>query len=174
MEARIRIVEYDPEWPDRYETERRQIASALGPLALAIEHVGSTAVPGLPAKPVIDLMVAVANLDAVAACIPPLATLGYEYSPEYESTVPERRFFQKGPVEARSYHLHVVELDSWFWKRLLLFRDYLRAHPDVAHEYVRLKRLLADLHGTDRRAYSDAKTTFVREVEGRARTESGE
>jgi GrpB-like predicted nucleotidyltransferase (UPF0157 family) len=136
---------------------------------VGMEHVGSTAVPGLGAKPIIDIMVAVSRLADAQACIEPLQSLGYEYVPEYEDELPERRYFRKGPLEKQTHHLHMVELTSEFWERHLLFRDYLRTHPQEAQQYHKLKKELAAKFGSDTVAYTDAKTPFIRSVEAKAR-----
>jgi GrpB-like predicted nucleotidyltransferase (UPF0157 family) len=168
MSEPVIIVDYDPAWLERYEAERARILSAIAPWVAAIEHIGSTSVPGLGAKPIIDIMVAVRSLDDAMQCVEPLGVLGYQYHPEFEDTLPERRYFNRGPRDDR-YHLHMVELTSGFWERHLLFRDYLRAHPEAAQEYERLKRDLAARHRDDRGAYTDAKAAFVRSIEEKAR-----
>ena len=171
MTARIIIAEYDPRWPVIYENEARAIRDALDDRLAAIEHVGSTAVPGLAAKPVIDIMPGVARASDLDRCVSPLVGLGYEYVPRYEASLPRRRYFRKRPPGSSSaFHVHVVERGSEFWDRHLLFRDYLRAHPDVAREYERLKRELAPQF-TDSNAYAEAKTDFIRSVENRARAD---
>ncbi len=169
MIAPVVIVDYDPQWPILYEEEKGRILEAIGRVIVAIEHVGSTAVPGLGAKPIIDIMVGVGHLADAERCIEPLQAIGYGYVPEHEVSMPQRRYFQKGPPDAHR-HLHMVELASEFWQRHLLFRDFLRDHPQVAQEYDRLKRELAARYGSDRAGYTEAKTSFIRSVEARART----
>jgi len=164
------IVDYDPRWPQRYDAERGQILTAIGPWTAAIEHIGSTSVPGLGAKPIIDIMVAIRSLDDAAHCIEPLRALGYRYHPEFEDTLPERRYFNRGPRDDH-YHLHMVEPTSGFWERHLLFRDYLRTHRETAQEYERLKRALAAQYRDDRSGYTDAKTEFITTIEQKARAE---
>jgi len=132
---------------------------------VAVEHVGSTAVPGLAAKPVIDIVVGVRRLKDAAACAAPLAAIGYECVPEYEAEIPDRRYFRKGPFGGRTHHLHMVEFGGAFWRRHLAFRDWLRTHPEDAARYGALKRELAATHEADREAYTEAKNAFVREVE---------
>lgn len=165
----IVIVDYDPRWPAQYEAEAGRLRKALGPQLVALEHCGSTAVPGLAAKPVIDLIGALRDLGKTAACIEPLRRLGYTYVPEYEAEMPERRYFRKGPQSARTHHLHLYAPEEFRRRPQLLFRDYLRAHPDVAAEYARLKRDLALRFGGDRVGYTDAKTAFIRSVVDQAR-----
>ena len=94
------VADYDPRWPRMFEEERRRIVGAIGPLAVAVEHVGSTSVPRLAAKPVIDILVGVRRLGDATSCVVPLAAIGYEYVPEYEREIPDRRYFRKGPVGA--------------------------------------------------------------------------
>ncbi len=167
MGSPVIIVDYDPQWPILYEEEESRIRSVIGHLVVVIEHVGSTAVPGLGAKPILDIMVAVRQLADVEKCIEPLGSIGYV--PEDESSIPERRLFYKGPPGARAYHLHMVELTSDFWERHLLFRDALRTNPGVAQEYYQLKKDLAAKYGSNRGAYTDDKTSFIEAVVDQAR-----
>lgn len=158
------IAEYDPRWPVMYEEEKARILDAIGHRLVAIEHMGSTSVPGLAAKPIIDIMAAIDSLANDQECVIPLLGLGYEYVPEHEDIIPERRYFRKGPQGARTHHLHMVELGSEFWERQLLFRDYLRAHPDEASRYCQLKRELAAQYRNDRASYTDAKGPYITSV----------
>ena len=114
-------------------------------------------------------MPGIRSLKDAPACVAPLASIGYEYVPEYEDELPERRYFRKGPPEGRTHHLHMVEASSRFWRRQLVFRDYLREHPVTAAEYEALKRQLALEHGSDRVAYTEGKTSFITAVVERAR-----
>jgi GrpB-like predicted nucleotidyltransferase (UPF0157 family) len=164
----VRIADYDSRWSSMFEEARAEILAACGPSLVAVEHIGSTSVRGLGAKPIIDIMAAVGRLDDARQLIEPLAALGYEYVPEHEASLPDRRFFRRGLRGAGTHHLHVVELGSREWRQHLLFRDYLRAHPDTAAGYERLKRELAATHATDRGAYTAAKTPFIESVVERA------
>jgi len=168
MAQPVIIVDYDAGWPRRYEEERARILGAIGRWLVAIEHIGSTAVPGLGAKPIIDIMPAIGSLADAPQCVEPLRVIGYEYVPEFESVLPERRYFRKGSPEDH-YHLHMVEQTSGFWERHLLFRDTLRARPETAREYERLKRELAARFGSDREGYTDAKTEFIESAIAKAR-----
>lgn len=168
MGATVVLTEYDPRWPARFEYEKSRILHALGERAVAIEHIGSTAVPGLGAKPIIDIMVAVRSLkDDLPACIEPLRRLGYEYvsRPDFADSV----FFCHGVWGPSTRHLHLTEYGSAFWHEKLLFRDFLRLHTETATEYYTLKRSLAAEHSTNRTAYTDAKTSYIRAVVNRAR-----
>lgn len=169
MSRRVIIVDYDPEWPELFEREKALILGAIGQFIVSVEHVGSTAVPGLAAKPIIDILIGIQRLADAAPCITPLEDIGYEYVPAYETDLPMRRYFRKG--SPRTHHIHMVEINSDFWVRHRLFRDYLRLYPEAAQAYADLKRRLADLHGENREAYTEAKTDFVRGIEARAREE---
>lgn len=151
------IVDYDPGWPVRFEEERRLIAQALSGLAVAIEHVGSTSVPGLAAKPVIDIMVAIRAFEDGERCVAPLEALRYEY--RGDGGIPGRHYFRKG--EPRSHHMHMVVYGGEFWERHIAFRDLLRADRALADAYAALKRELAAQHGAGRIAYTEAKTPFI-------------
>lgn len=164
------VVDYDPRWPALFESERALLADALAVLhpAPRIEHVGSTAVPGLAAKPVVDIMIGVAHLDDLDRLVEPLRRLGYEYVPELEVSMPNRRYFRRNNARGeRVIQVHAVVVESPFWHRHLRFRDHLRTHPEDAAAYARLKRELADTHATTH-AYTFAKSAFIREVETRA------
>ncbi len=162
----VRIVPYDPTWPSRFDDERRLIETALGDwISGGVHHVGSTAVPGLAAKPTIDIMIGVASLDASRPCIALLAPLDYLYWP-YRPEV--MHWFCKPSLARRTYHLHVMEHGGSEWRARLAFRDFLRGHPETAAEYEGLKRALAARYEHDREAYTDAKGEFVRSVVARA------
>ena len=166
----VYVVPYDPGWPSLFALERLRVEDVLGSRVQAIEHVGSTAVPGLDAKPVIDLMVGVRDIRRADHCIRPLEGLGYSYWAENPN--PERMLFVKfANVDrtSRTHNLHVVEMGGELWNDRLVFRDYLRAHPETTREYSRLKHDLADRFRDDREAYIGAKTGFVSAVVERAR-----
>ena len=168
--ARIIIADYDPAWPGMFAAARDELVRAIGAWVTGVEHIGSTAVPGLAAKPVIDILVGVRTLaEADAHCIAPVVALGYEYIAKYEAEMPYRRYFKWPAGDGRlEHHIHLVEQGSEFWERHLLFRDYLRAHPDSVRAYERLKRKLAPRFD-DVNDYADAKTEFIRRAEARAR-----
>jgi GrpB-like predicted nucleotidyltransferase (UPF0157 family) len=167
----IEVVDYDRTWPLAYAEERDRIAAAIGDATLAIEHVGGTAVPGLPAKPVIDLMVGVEDIERAGPAVAGLINLGYEYVPELESQLPDRRYFRRGSPE--THHVHMVPVSSDFWEEHVLFRDYLRSHPQAAEEYGKLKRGLAGRFRLDRDAYRSGKLPFIDTVVAAARREAG-
>ncbi len=130
-----------------------------------IEHIGSTAIPGLDAKPVVDVMAGLSSMADADPCVEPLVGLGYSYWAE--GAEPHHRLFVRfaNPERtARTHNLHLVEAGSWYWEERLLFRDYLREHPETVLAYASLKRDLAGHHRNDREAYTAAKAGFVSEV----------
>ena len=155
----IVVVDYDPAWPALFATLRAPVAAALGDVAVAIEHIGSTAIPGLAAKPVIDLAAAIQAESDLPAAIGRLAPLGYTH--QGDKGVSGRAAFAWPPRTPR-HHLYLCALDSAEYRRQLLFRDYVRAHPEVAAAYGALKRQLAERYRTQRDAYTKAKGPFVR------------
>lgn len=138
---------------------------------LAIEHVGSTSVPGLAAKPILDLAAGVPNLADAEALFPALQTLGYAHKADPE--IPERLYLVKGPPERRTHHLSLAEPTSRFWRGHLRFRDLLRADAALATAYARLKLALARRHPDDRPAYQDGKQAFIDAALGRADGDAG-
>jgi GrpB-like predicted nucleotidyltransferase (UPF0157 family) len=161
----IVIAEYNAAWPVMFERERKVVGHALGKLVVEIEHIGSTAIPGLPAKPIIDLLVGIRSLEEARSCaVKPLVRLGYVYIPEYEPWLPDELFFRKGVPGPWTHHVHVMEPGNPRWEDHLRFRDYLRVHPATAAAYADLKKTLARRFGQDIGAYRDAKDDFVRDV----------
>jgi GrpB-like predicted nucleotidyltransferase (UPF0157 family) len=156
----IEIADYDAAWPRKFKEEKRRVLAAIGRYVSAVEHVGSTAVPGLAAKPIIDILVGLRSLADATNCINPLTGLGYEYVPEFEADLPERRYFRRVVPRPRTHLIHMVETTSEFWRRQLLFRDYLRAHPNDARAYETLKRDLASRFDLGR-DYAAAKSVFI-------------
>lgn len=151
------VVDYDPAWPARFAHERDLMQRALGDLALAIEHIGSTAVPGLASKPIIDIMVGVPRLAGGERCIEPLDAVGYEY--RGDGGIPDHHCFRKG--DPRAFHLHMVEFGNAFWQEHIAFRDTLRSSPELAREYGDLKKHLAVEYRTRRLDYTKAKAPFI-------------
>ena len=166
MTTHIDIRPYCPTWPQRFQTERQQILAALGPLtdACLIEHIGSTAVPGLAAKPIIDIMLGLPALNDIEPYLPTLKSAGFHLQPQMAAALPDRHYLTKPAAHPREVHLHAVELDSGFWRDKLAFRDALRADGHLAEQYADLKRQLAQNHGADRAAYTDAKSAFIAAV----------
>ena len=155
----IWLVPADPSWPGRFESERELLAGAIGEwVEGGIHHVGSTAVPGLEAKPIIDILVGVRNLETARACFEPLAELDFLYAPYLSD---EMHWFCKPDPAQRTHHLHLVPVNSSRFRDELTFRDRLRADPQVAADYAGLKRELAARYPDDREAYTAGKSTFI-------------
>jgi|SRR5437016_9341069 len=166
QEAPVHVVPYDASWPTLFERERAILEPALAPwLGGPIEHVGSTAVPGLAAKPVIDIMAGVKDLAESRDAFPVVSDLGYVYFP-YRSEA--MHWFCKPSPSFRTHHLHLVPFCSRLWIERLAFRDYLRRNPATAREYAELKQGWAKQHEFDREAYTQAKEPFIRQVVERA------
>lgn len=162
LDEPIRLVSYDPSWPDRFAEERDALEGVLGGWAVGgIHHVGSTAVPGLDAKPIIDILVGVESLEASRACFGPLAGLGYLYAP-YRAD--EMHWFCKPHPSRRTHHLHLVPSESSRFRDELAFRDELRSDSQLVSEYSELKHSLAVQFANDREAYTDAKAEFITRV----------
>jgi GrpB-like predicted nucleotidyltransferase (UPF0157 family) len=166
-DERVSLHDYDPAWPAMFQLEADRLAEALAPwITGGVHHVGSTAVPGLSAKPIIDIMIGVADLESARPCLPRAAELGYCYAP-HRATV--MHWFCKPDPAHRTHHLQLVPTGSARYLDVLAFRDHLRAHPGAAAEYARLKRELARRHATDRDAYTDGKSAMVAEITAAAR-----
>jgi GrpB-like predicted nucleotidyltransferase (UPF0157 family) len=162
VRGQVRLVPYDPAWPAAYEREAARLQRKLGDRVLAIAHIGSTAVPGLIAKPLLDIMVAIPALADVAELEPQLVALGYVFHPR--DTIPDRHFFIAGDGDLRRVNLSLVEPDSAYWRNHLAFRDALRTQPETAANYARLKKELAAIFQDNRLAYTEAKGAFVARV----------
>lgn len=156
----IQIAPYDPAWSVSFEQERDALAIAIGPwITGGIHHVGSTSVPGLDAKPIVDILVGVGNLKESRQCFEPVARLDYLYAPYLAD---EMHWFCKPDPRRRTHHLHLVPTGSQRYQDELAFRDRLRAEPEIAAEYATLKSRLADEFRNDRTAYTEAKAEFIR------------
>lgn len=158
----VNLSEYNPDWEKQFEYERNRIVGVLGDKVVAIEHIGSTSIMGLEAKPIIDIIVGVQDLDEVSNFVFLLCEIGYEYihKPEFK----DRRFFRKGRWRQGTSHLHICQFNSSEWIEKLLFRDYLRLHPHVAKEYSSLKKELADKYKFDRPTYTKRKEPFIKTI----------
>ena len=154
---------YSPLWPAVFYIERQELTRLLGE-AVVVEHIGSTAVPGLGAKPIIDMMAGTPDLAIVERRLPELAAAGWRYVPEFEKAFPERRYFTKYDGAPGKFHLHAVAFGGPFWKRHLAFRDALRGNEALAQQYWRIKQRCAARFPHDRAAYNEAKGEFIRSV----------
>jgi GrpB-like predicted nucleotidyltransferase (UPF0157 family) len=166
----VRVVAYHDAWPALYDSEVARVAPALAAagVALRFEHTGSTAVPGLAAKPIIDILAGLLDEGARATAIKALEASGYQHRGEQE--IPGRDFFRRG--EPRQYHVHLTLVGSAFWDDHRTFRDWLLTHPAAAAEYGALKQALAARYPTDRESYIEGKTAFVESVLRSARGEA--
>jgi GrpB-like predicted nucleotidyltransferase (UPF0157 family) len=158
MAEPIEIVTYDAVWPGLFRREAARLREVLGSVALRIDHIGSTAVPGLAAKPVIDIQIAVASFEPLDAFRAPLEALGYLFRADNDDRM--KRYFREPPATRRT-HLHVRRHGSWSEQFALLFRDYLRTHAEAAARYAALKRELAAACRDDRQGYTAAKEPFI-------------
>jgi len=158
----IRLHAYDPTWPEAFAAESRRLASLLPGVFMEIEHIGSTAVPGMLAKPVIDLMAGVESMARARSIAQHVCHSGYTTSTEFNDTLVDRQWFMRWAQGHRTHHLHVVVHGGGIWREHVSFRDKLRSSPALAARYAALKSQLATTHTADREAYTDAKTEFIR------------
>ena len=166
MPQHITVVNYDPEWPSKYVRERDYITEILKDNCIAVYHIGSTSVPGLAAKPIIDIMAVVRSLEEVDTVAGKFAEIGYEYLGEFG--IKGRRYLRKGGDE-RTHQIHIFQADDWNnIGRHLAFRDYMRTHEKERNEYAKIKKDLAQEFPYDIDGYCDGKENFVREAEKRA------
>ena len=156
----LKLVPYAAQRKRFFEAEKALLHAAIGDYVLAIEHVGSTSIPGMIAKPILDIGIAVRDYEQARICVQPIRGLGYEY--RGEQGMPRRHYFVKG--DPRTHHLHVLEATSLDWENMILFRDYLTQHSEAASQYAELKLELARRFPSDREAYQDGKAPFVERV----------
>jgi len=161
----VEIIPYTDEWPRRFRLLAGGMRAALGATARRIDHIGSTSVPGLSAKPIVDMQISVADFEPLDAFRLPLESLGYVFRADNPELT--KRYFREGPGQPRT-HIHVRRRGSWAEQFALLFRDYLRSHPDEADKYAAVKRALAEQHATDQTAYTDAKDPYLWQLMYRA------
>jgi len=158
----VKLVAHEKKWKTLYEREEKLLRLAVGEFLISIEHIGSTAIPQIVAKPIIDVIVGVENLTDVEKYLLPLKKIGYEY--RGEQGIVGRPFFRKGPEAVSTHHLSVVRFGGEIWRKHLLFRDYLRRHTEAARRYDELKKELAVKFKNNREAYTNGKTEFVADV----------
>jgi GrpB-like predicted nucleotidyltransferase (UPF0157 family) len=164
----VRLVSHDPGWAALYAEESELLISTFGDVILAIEHVGSTAIPGIPAKPIIDIDIGVESLDVAQAMKDRFSRIGYEHRPYVPGKsfgdMAEQELYVRGSEESRTHYVHVTVYGSDYWNRALLFRDYLRQNACRAQEYAALKTRLAQENPEDRSAYTRGKGDFISET----------
>jgi GrpB-like predicted nucleotidyltransferase (UPF0157 family) len=172
MKSPIVIVPYDPAWPDIFDDEMERITGVVGHIIRRIAHVGSTAVPGLAANAIVDIAAGVADAESAKLCLKPLARIGYaDVAPPPDGDAARYYYLGRHPKAGPVFHLHLMEFPSRCWDKRLLFRNYLRTHPDAAREYERLKRELAARFRDDGPRYREAKAGFIEKALRRARRE---
>ena len=167
MPREVVVVPHSPDWSSHFEMEVERIATVLDGEVVAFHHFGSTAVPGISAKPIIDILVEVRDIDKIDSYSAKMIRLGYE--PRGEFGIPGRRYFPKGG-EHRTHHVHIYEQGHFEVKRLLRFRDYLIAHPEETQIYSHLKEKLARQFPEDIDSYVEGKDSFIKELDKRAKT----
>ena len=170
---KVLLAPYSLSWPHDFEIESVALQRYIS-IPIKIEHIGSTSVVGLCAKPIVDILIGVAYESQLDMPIPEIQDLGYQYLPQYEDQMPFRRYFFKEISGIRTHQIHMVAYKSTFWVRHLQFRDYLRHHPTIRDEYAILKRQLAGRDWASTNDYADAKTDFIRRIEALAQTRSVE
>jgi GrpB-like predicted nucleotidyltransferase (UPF0157 family) len=160
----IRLVPYDPSWPQLFQQEKARLEALCPQAFFSIQHIGSTAVPTLSAKPVIDLMAGVASMEQADALLPILCANTYTTSAEFNATLVDSRWLMRHAEGRRSHHLHLMIFEGSKWRDTLTFRDALRASPELRARYEALKLKLKEEAGSDREAYTAMKTDFVKET----------
>ena len=159
---KVHLAEYCSDWPIEFEKEKKILKMILGDFALAIEHVGSTSIPGLSAKPILDIAVAVKDIETLRALIPVLASAGYDVLDSIEDH--GEVLARKGKPECRTHYIHVEVIGSEYWNNHILFRDYLLKHPAYVKKYEELKRNLEKEFQDDRKKYTATKKEFIQQV----------
>lgn len=160
----VHLAAYSDTWPDLFAAERDRLTDMFPARLLAVEHFGSTAIPGMPAKPIVDILAGVESMEVADSLLEAILACGYTTSREFNATLPDRRWFMRSAAGRRTHHLHVVVLGGKEWTERLRFRDILRSDEGLAQQYAKLKSALASRHRSDREAYTDAKSEFVRSV----------
>jgi GrpB-like predicted nucleotidyltransferase (UPF0157 family) len=167
--GKVKIVPYTELWKKAYQDEEKLLWRVIGEFVIDIQHIGSTSIPGLASKPIIDIAAFVKSLNIGEECIKPLEKIGYEYHDD--AGIPGRHFFVKGSKDNRTHFLHIEEINGELWKNHLLFRDYLRKHREAAIEYEDLKIELAKKYGNDRDTYTIEKDWFIKTILAKAEKE---
>lgn len=160
---KVQIVPHDPFWQEEFKKEKALLENKLGNRALAIEHVGSTAVPGLSAKPVLDMLLGIENVNDYESFIHPLQELGYKFAKDSRD-IRENVLFVKGEGEDRTHHLKLLNPNSKHWHELTKFRDYLITHQDIAKSYEEHKQALAKQFANDRESYTAGKNEMIQKI----------
>jgi GrpB-like predicted nucleotidyltransferase (UPF0157 family) len=158
----VELKPHNPKWRELYEEEEVLVSKAVSAFLIEIQHIGSTAIPGIMAKPIIDIALAIDSLENVEKIIKPLEEIGYTY--RGEAGIPHRHLFVKGSEDFRTHHMHVMHRSHYEWKKHIVFRDYLRKHPKEAKEYSNLKLKLEKEFKEDRESYTESKSEFIESI----------
>ena len=165
----VKLVPYENEWAIEFEKEKDRLKNVLGDYALDIQHVGSTSIPGIVCKPILDIAVAVKNLEVLEELIPILTNAGYDVKNSIEDK--EEILARKGSPECRTHYIHIEVLNGEFWKHHILFRDYMLKHPEAVAMYEKIKKDSFSLYKDDRKKYTESKHNFIREILEKAEKE---
>ncbi len=157
----VKVVPYQKKWATEFEREKARILKVCGDKVVAVEHIGSTSVPGLAAKPIIDIAIGIKRLKDAKKLLPALRKLNYHFYKEFQR---QRLFVAKGPDEKRTHYLHVMRYNGAKWKTDQLFKNYLRTHPKAVEQYSKLKQKLSKVHPDDRQSYADDKNNFIKSI----------
>ncbi|UZE93535.1 MAG: GrpB family protein [Candidatus Nealsonbacteria bacterium] len=160
--GKVKLSTYKPEWKKLYKKEEKLLLSTIGKYVLDIQHVGATSIPGVKAKPIIDIAIGVKSLKVGEECIKLLKKLGYEY--KGDAGIRGRHFFAKGSEVNRTHYVHIEKLSGELWKNHILFRDYLRKNKKIAKKYTELKKKLAQKYKYDRDTYTTRKSAFIQKI----------
>jgi len=161
---KIELLPFTPKWIESFKQEKRVLQALIGKV-VAIEHIGSTAIPDLMSKPTIDILIGVNEFNDRSFFISEITSLGYHYIPEYEVHLPNRKYFEKIQDSHHIAHIHLVKKDQEFWKKHIFFRNILQTNQKLRHEYSQLKQALAHMEWKNRNDYASAKTAFIKKVE---------
>lgn len=164
IHEQVALAPWQADWSARFDAERARLGEALPGVFIELQHIGSTAVPGLAAKPVIDILAGVDSMATAMALADRLGRAGYTTLREFNAALHDRQWFMRHADGHRTHHLHVAAHGELFWRERIAFRDALRADPELASRYATLKAELAERHRSDRDAYTEAKGDFVRAV----------
>lgn len=166
----VSLAPYNPKWVDLYKREEKELKTILGG-KVYVEHIGSTAIPGISAKPLVDVMVGIPLMRDIKKYIQKLEASGYHYRPNF-GRIDQHVVLAKGNEHSRTHYIHVLRYNGKLWKDRLVFRDYLRTHPSLVKQYASLKERLAKQFANDRAMYTDRKGEFIRNVVKKAQGES--
>ncbi|MEN8125894.1 MAG: GrpB family protein [Bacteroidota bacterium] len=164
---KIIIEPYDPKWKIKFKKESKLLINSIKEQGIKIEHIGSTSINGLGAKPIIDIVIGLKDFKTANNHISTIEKLGYKYVPKFENEMPYRRFFIKESNGKRTHHIHLVELKTEFWDRHLRFRNHLRSNNEDRDKYMELKMRLSEKDWNNGNEYADAKSEFIKDIENK-------